>query len=132
MPSAGLDQWQFRPLEQPVYVRQSAEVCQRTRVCRHADADRYNHHHANDNHTQPGNLFRLFNAEQNQRLFDGTAGSPGLTGIATFLRAILVLLSPGRWGEVACCRLTGARHAGMGRSLKLRRRSTLVPLFINN
>ena len=116
MPSAGLDQWQFRPHEQPLYVRKSAEMCQRTRVCRHADADHYNHSDGNDNHTQPGNLFRLLNAEQNQRLLDGIAGSPGLTAIATFLRAILVLLSPGRLGEVPCCRLTGARQAGMSRS----------------
>ena len=83
----------------------------------HGDADRYNHRDGNDDYTQPGNLFRLLNAEQNQRLLDGIAGSPGLTASATFLRAILVLLSLGRLGEVPCCRLTGARQAGMSRSL---------------
>ena len=34
------------------------------------DADRYNHREGNDDFTQPGNLFRLFNAEQQQRLFN--------------------------------------------------------------
>ena len=37
------------------------------------DADRYNHREGNDDYTQPGNLFRLFNAEQKQRLFNNTA-----------------------------------------------------------
>jgi len=34
------------------------------------DADRYNHREGNDDYTQPGNLFRLFNDEQKQRLFN--------------------------------------------------------------
>jgi len=29
----------------------------------HGDADRYNYRDGNDDYTQPGNLFRLFNAE---------------------------------------------------------------------
>lgn len=33
------------------------------------DADRYNHRIGNDDYTQPGNLFRLFNKEQKERLF---------------------------------------------------------------
>lgn len=33
------------------------------------DADRYNHRDGNDDYTQPGNLFRLMNAEQQGRLF---------------------------------------------------------------
>ncbi len=37
------------------------------------DADRYNHREGNDDYTQPGNLFRLFNTEQKQRLFNNTA-----------------------------------------------------------
>ena len=37
------------------------------------DADRYNHREGNDDYTQPGNLFRLFNAEQKQRLFNNMA-----------------------------------------------------------
>jgi catalase len=34
------------------------------------DADRYNHREGNDDYTQAGNLFRLFNAEQQSRLMD--------------------------------------------------------------
>src|SRR5258708_4473842 len=45
------------------------------------DAGRYNHRDGNDDYTQPGNLFRLFNAEQKQRLFNNIAaamaGVPG-------------------------------------------------------
>jgi len=39
------------------------------------DADRYNHRGGNDDYTQAGNLFRLFNAEQKQRLFDNIAAA---------------------------------------------------------
>ena len=41
------------------------------------DADRYNHREGNDDYTQPGNLFRLFNDEQKQRLFNNTADAMG-------------------------------------------------------
>lgn len=34
------------------------------------DADRYNHREGNDDYTQPGNLFRLMNADQKQQLFN--------------------------------------------------------------
>ncbi len=37
------------------------------------DADRYSHRVGNDDYTQAGNLFRLFNAEQRQRLFNNIA-----------------------------------------------------------
>lgn len=37
------------------------------------DADRFNHRDGNDDYTQPGNLFRLFNDEQKQRLFSNIA-----------------------------------------------------------
>ena len=37
------------------------------------DADRYNHRTGNDDYTQPGNLFRLFNADQKNRLFKNIA-----------------------------------------------------------
>ena len=37
------------------------------------DADRYNHRDGNDDYTQPGNLFRLMNAEQQGRLMDNLA-----------------------------------------------------------
>jgi catalase len=39
------------------------------------DADRYNHREGNDDYTQPGNLFRLFNEEQKQRLFKNIAAA---------------------------------------------------------
>jgi catalase len=38
-------------------------------------ADRYDHRHGNDDYTQAGNLFRLLNAEQRQRLFDNIAAA---------------------------------------------------------
>jgi len=41
----------------------------------HGDADRYNHRDGNDDYTQPGNLFRLFNAEQKLRLFGNIAAA---------------------------------------------------------
>jgi catalase len=41
----------------------------------HGDADRYNHRDGNDDYTQPGNLFRLFDAEQRQRLFSNIAAA---------------------------------------------------------
>jgi catalase len=37
------------------------------------DADRHNHRLGNDDYTQPGNLFRLMNAEQQQALFRNIA-----------------------------------------------------------
>jgi len=39
------------------------------------DADRYDHRVGNDDYTQPGNLFRLFNAEQKARLFKNLAAA---------------------------------------------------------
>lgn len=45
------------------------------------DADRYNHREDNDDYTQPGNLFRLFDDGQKQRLYSNIAdamnGVPG-------------------------------------------------------
>jgi len=41
----------------------------------HGDADRYNHRGSTDDYTQAGNLFRLFNVEQKQRLFDNIAAA---------------------------------------------------------
>ena len=41
----------------------------------HGDADRYSHRDGNDDYTQPGNLFRLFDAAQKQRLFDNIAAA---------------------------------------------------------
>ena len=39
------------------------------------DADRYNHRAGNDDYTQPGDLFRLMTAEQQQRLFKNVAAA---------------------------------------------------------
>jgi catalase len=39
------------------------------------DADRYNHRDGNDDFTQAGNLFRLFHAGEQQRLFDNIAAA---------------------------------------------------------
>jgi len=41
----------------------------------HGNADRYDHRDGNDDYTQPGNLFRLFDAEQRQRLFSNVAAA---------------------------------------------------------
>jgi catalase len=45
------------------------------------DADRYNHREGNDDYTQPGDLFRLFTAEEKQRLFSNIATA--MTGVPT-------------------------------------------------
>ncbi|MEO3427569.1 catalase [Pelagibius sp. CAU 1746] len=39
------------------------------------DAERYNHRDGNDDYTQPGNLFRLMDAGQQQRLFSNIAAA---------------------------------------------------------
>jgi catalase len=39
------------------------------------DADRYSHRDGNDDFTQPGNLFRLFDAGQKERLFANLAAA---------------------------------------------------------
>lgn len=39
------------------------------------DADRYDHHEGNDDYSQAGALFRLFNDEQRQRLFQNIAAA---------------------------------------------------------
>jgi catalase len=39
------------------------------------DADRYNHREGNDDYTQPGNLFRLMSADQQQQLFSNVAAA---------------------------------------------------------
>ncbi len=41
----------------------------------HGDADRFNHRDGNDDYTQAGNLFRLFNDAQKQRLFGNIAAA---------------------------------------------------------
>jgi catalase len=47
------------------------------------DADRYNHRIGNDDYTQPGNLFRLFNEDQRQRLFSNIATA--MSGVPAFI-----------------------------------------------
>ena len=39
------------------------------------DADRFNHRDGNDDYTQPGNLFRLMTADQQERLFSNIAAA---------------------------------------------------------
>jgi catalase len=39
------------------------------------NADHYDHHDGNDDYTQPGDLFRLMTAAQQQRLFNNVAGA---------------------------------------------------------
>jgi catalase len=39
------------------------------------DADRWNHRDGNDDYTQPGNLYRLMNADQQQQLFHNIAAA---------------------------------------------------------
>ncbi len=39
------------------------------------DADRYNHREGNDDYTQPGNLFRMFDQGQRERLFGNIAAA---------------------------------------------------------
>jgi len=41
----------------------------------HGDAERYNHRIGNDDYTQPGNLFRLFDEGQRHRLFHNIAAA---------------------------------------------------------
>jgi catalase len=41
----------------------------------HGDADRYNHRDGNDDFTQAGNLFRLFDVGQKNRLFNNIAAA---------------------------------------------------------
>jgi catalase len=47
------------------------------------DADRYNHRIGNDDYTQPGNLFRLFDEGQRQRLFSNIATA--MSGVPAFI-----------------------------------------------
>jgi catalase len=53
------------PAEEPAYREPPLHIS--------GDVDRYNHRIGNDDYTQPGNLFRLFNQEQRKRLFDNIA-----------------------------------------------------------
>ena len=74
----------------------------------HVEADRYNHRDGNDHYTQPGNLFRLFNAEQKLRLFDNIAAAMQEVPEEIKLRQI---------GLFAKC--DPAYGAGVARALKL-------------
>jgi len=76
----------------------------------HGDADRYNHRDGNDDYTQPGNLFRLFSAEQRQRLFDNIAAA--MHGVPDEIKRRQVAL-------FAKC--DPAYGAGVARALKLDR-----------
>jgi catalase len=41
----------------------------------HGDADRFDHRGISDDYTQPGDLFRLMNADQKRQLFDNIAAA---------------------------------------------------------
>jgi len=53
------------PIENPAFAEPPLKIS--------GDGDRYNHRIGNDDYTQPGNLFRLFNDVQKQRLFNNIA-----------------------------------------------------------
>ena len=74
----------------------------------HGDADRYNHRDGNDDYTQPGDLFRLFNAEQKQRLFDN---------IAAAMQGVPEQIKRRQIGLFALC--DPAYAAGVAKALKL-------------
>ena len=46
-----------------------------SRRCISGDASRYDHRAGNDDYTQAGNLFRLFDAGQKERLFQNIAAA---------------------------------------------------------
>ena len=48
------------------------------------DADRYDHREGNDDYSQPGALFRLLGAAQQERLFANIASS--MQGVPAFIR----------------------------------------------
>ena len=74
----------------------------------HGDADRFSHRDGNDDYTQPGNLFRLFDDAQKQRLFDNLAAA--MQGVPeTILRRQIAHFS----------RCDPAYGAGVARALKL-------------
>lgn len=53
------------------------------------DADRYNHGEGNDDYTQAGNLFRMFDDTQKQRLFNNVAASMGGVAEAIVQRQLI-------------------------------------------
>ncbi|MDR1075152.1 MAG: catalase [Xanthomonadaceae bacterium] len=55
------------PQQAPQYAEPALKV--------QGDADRFDHRDGNDDFTQPGNLFRLFNDEQKRRLFGNIAAA---------------------------------------------------------
>ena len=52
------------------------------------DAERYNHRVGNDDYTQPGNLFRLMNAEQQTRLMNNIADAMAGVPLAIIARQV--------------------------------------------
>ena len=82
---------------------------QRTRACQ-SRCGIWNHRDGNDDYTQPGNLFRLFSAEQRQRLFDNIAAA--MHGVPDEIKRRQVAL-------FAKC--DPAYGAGVARALKLDR-----------
>jgi catalase len=74
----------------------------------HGDADRYDHREGNDDFTQAGNLFRLFDAGQKQRLFDNIAAA--MQGVPEAIKRRQIALF---------ARCDSAYGAGVAEALKL-------------
>src|SRR6266403_2020125 len=72
---AEIEQAAFAPSNIVPGIGFSPDKMLQARVFSYADAHRYRHRDGNDDFTQPGNLFRLFNAEQKQRLFANIAAA---------------------------------------------------------
>ncbi|MFT4901325.1 MAG: catalase [Lentimonas sp.] len=53
------------PAQDPSYTEPALETS--------GDAERYNHREGNDDYTQAGNLFRIFDSRQQARLFSNVA-----------------------------------------------------------
>ncbi len=63
------------PAQNPDYAEPPLEIS--------GDADRYDHREGNDDYTQAGDLFRLFDEGQKQRLFESIAGA--MAGVPDFI-----------------------------------------------
>lgn len=74
----------------------------------HGAADRYDHRDGNDDYTQPGNLFRLFDQSQRRRLFDNIAAA--MQGVPEAIQSRQVALF---------ARCDPAYGAGVARALQL-------------
>jgi catalase len=84
------------------------------------DADRYSHRDGNDDYTQAGNLFRMLDADQKQRLFDNIAAA--MQGVPEEIKRRQIALF------AKCDRAYGA---GVARAAKLESNAPGVPIAQN-